>query len=72
MSKTYKAKRRRKDRRTKRDPNAVTRGIDREIRKENGTLVISRGLHTIHKSRRDKRRSRNSDRRKAISESEDQ
>lgn len=49
--------------------NSVIRGIDREIRKEQGTLLQSRGRHVVHTSRAEKRRSRSSDRKQAINNS---
>ena len=58
MSRTYKSQKRRKDRRLKNDPGADSRAIDRALQKENGTLIISRGIHAVHTSRKDKRRSR--------------
>ncbi len=71
MRKKYKAKARRKARRAKTDPAAWVRAVNREIDKENGTLIISRGLHTIHTSRAEKRRTRRTDRAKAIKDSEE-
>jgi len=51
---------------------AVARGIDREIKKENGTLIISRGIHAIHTSRAEKRRNKRVKKEEAIKDSEDQ
>lgn len=64
-------KQRKKARRFHQISTAETRGIDRQIRKENGSLIVSRGIHTIQTSRKDKRRSRRSDRLKAIRETEE-
>lgn len=44
--------------------NSVSRGIERDIMKENGSLMRSRGRHSIHTSQ--KRKSRSIDRKKAI------
>jgi hypothetical protein len=60
-----------KGKKTARKLTAVTRGIEREIRKENGTLTTSRGIHTVHKSRAEKRRNRRTDRQSAIRDSQE-
>jgi hypothetical protein len=51
--------------------NAQSRGIIREIFKEMNLLTIYRGRAATHTSKAEKRRSRSSDRKKAINESED-
>lgn len=51
--------------------NSVSRGIEREIMKQNGSLMRSRGRHEIHTSRAEKRRSRLVDRKRAINEGSD-
>lgn len=50
---------------------AQSRGIIRDLYKENGLLKIYRGISAVHTSRAEKRRSRNGDRKKAIKDSED-
>lgn len=62
---------RKKGKKNARKVTATTRGIDREIRKENGTLTTSRGIHTVHTSRAEKRKDRLTVQRTAIRESQD-
>jgi hypothetical protein len=62
----------RKKKKSARKLTAGTRGIEREIRKENGTLTTSRGIHTVHTSRAQKRRNRRTDRQSAIRDSQRQ
>jgi len=50
---------------------ATTRGIDREIRRENGTLTTSRGIHAVHTSRAEKRKNRRTRQQNAIRDSQD-
>lgn len=60
---------------TRKNPNKVTsivRGIDRDIRKENGSLINSRGIHAVHTSRAEKRKSKRIHQQSAIEESKDQ
>jgi hypothetical protein len=71
MSKNHKAKKRKAARKAKEDPTAWIRGINRQVSKENGTIVISRGIHTVHTSHAEKRCSRIIDRNKSIEDSEE-
>jgi hypothetical protein len=72
MARKFKSKTRRAKRRARMDPGKNSRAIDREIRKENGTLTISRGIHVVQTSRAEKRKSRGSDNAKAIDDSKDE
>jgi len=61
----------RKKKKNPRKLTAVSRGIDREIAKENGTLITRRGIKAVHKNRAEKRKNRRTKRQTAIRDSED-